>query len=51
MAGDPEHVAGVLTSLNNAYSPDSIGLALVGGADQSVMMRDAIATFEHLAKR
>ena len=51
VAGDPEHVAGVLTSLIDAHSPDSIGLALVDGADLSVMMRDVIATFEHLAKR
>jgi len=51
VAGDPEHVAGVLASLIDAHAPDSIGLALVDGADLSVMMRDAIATFEHLAKR
>ena len=51
VAGDPEYVAGVLTSLIDTHAPDSIGLALVDGADLSVMMSDAIATFERLAKR
>jgi len=51
VAGDPEYVAGVLTSLIDAHAPDSIGLALVDGADLATMMSDAIATFEHLAKR
>ena len=51
VAGDPEHVAGVLASLIDAHAPDSIGLALVDGADLATMMSDAIATFEHLAER
>ncbi len=51
VSGDPAHIAGVLASLIDAHGPDSIGLALVDGADLPTMMRDAIATFDHLSKR
>jgi len=51
VGGSPTEVAAALAELVDHHSPDSIGLALVDGADLATMMRNAISTFEHLAGR
>ncbi len=51
ITGDPGKVADVLAALVDAHAPDSIGLALVDGADPLTMLRDAIEVFERLNSR
>lgn len=51
VSGDPEQIAGVLASLIDTHAPDSIGLALVDGADLATMVDNAITTFAHLSNR
>lgn len=51
VSGDHQQIAGVLASLIDTHAPESIGLALVDGADLATMMNDAITTFAHLSNR
>ena len=51
IAGDVGLVADTLGALVDAHAPDSIGLALVDGADPVTMLRDAIEVFDRLKSR
>jgi 5,10-methylenetetrahydromethanopterin reductase len=51
VAGSPREIADALRTLVAAHAPDSIGLALVDGADVGAMMHDAIDVFDRLSSR
>lgn len=51
VSGTPSEIADVLDMLIAAHAPDSIGLALVDGADLGAMMRDAIGVLDLLSSR
>lgn len=48
MAGTPSELAGRLARLTDEFLPDSLGLALVDGADLGTMIDDALETIDAL---